>query len=141
MSIATKFMAAALAVGATIAAPAAAFATIAPPAVTHPGSTAQSALHSVRTAPGHIRRVACRSYTFNVYYDSTRVICYEGIGTIRPGITGVYRITAGSDAGVLCVRARSLLQCSHFTRHELLKYPRQRHVALSYLRIINTSHP
>jgi hypothetical protein len=141
MSIATKFMAAVLAVGATIAAPADAFASTAPPAVTRPSTTAQSTLHSVSTALDRIRKVACRSYTFNVYYHNTREICYQGIGTIRPSITDVYRITAGSNAGVLCVHVGSLHQCTRFTRNEPFNYPRQRHVALDYVRIITTSHP
>ena len=131
MSIARKFTAAAMVVSATIAAPTAALASTA--------SAVSPAGHSVSAAPQAIRKVVCKSYTFNVRYDGRREICYEGTGTIRPDIKNVDRITTGGNEGVFCVAARSFHECVSFRKHGSFSYRPQQHVELVYLRIIVAS--
>jgi hypothetical protein len=121
MSILRRFTITALVAGALISAPAVAFAAAAPSAATPPAATVSkpSPAHAAATA---IRKVRCRSYTFNVY--TTRgESCFEGIGTIRLHIKNVREITTGENTGNLTVVRGHAHQLVFFSRHEAFAFP------------------
>ncbi len=105
MSILRKLTITALAAGSLVSVPAAAFASPAP------------ASHSPAAAAGAIRRVPCRSSTFDVY--TTRgMACYEGTGTIRLHVRDVREITAGRNAGDFELQRGHAYQRADFGRYQ-----------------------
>jgi hypothetical protein len=135
MSTSLKFMIAALASGAAIAAPSAAFASTARPAAPRLAAATAIARSSADAASAKIHKVPCRSWTFNVYHDSRGKTCYEVPGTTRPNISNVRMITAGQNAGDFCVQARTAYGCRFFVPHENFFFPLGEHVKLVFLEI------
>jgi hypothetical protein len=135
MSVLRKFMIAALVAGAATAAPATSFASTAQSATSQPGATTASTAHSVSAVPAKIRRVACRSYTFNVFSPPHRETCYEGTGTIKPGIRNVYRITTGENTGFMEIRVGPTDIYRNFLPGGILKGLPGEHIDLLLLHI------
>jgi hypothetical protein len=135
MSVLRKFMVTTLITGAAIAAPSAASAATARHVAPRlPGVTA--AVPSPADAvPAKIRKVPCRSWTFNVYHGTRGGTCYEGPGTVRPDIKNVRTITTGENTGIFCVQSGTAHACGGFRPNQLFIYPPARHVELVFLEI------
>lgn len=131
MPILRKAVIVALVSGAAITAPSVAFASTTQAAV--PGlAAATSSAH----AAGAIRKVPCKSWTFNVYHGHGARTCYEATGVTRPNISNVHEITTGENTGTFCVQSGHAIECTGFLPHKSFRSPRP--IRLTFLDITHT---
>lgn len=122
MSIPRKLIIAALAAGAAVATGAA------PPAL---ASTTQPA--TVQQI-GTIHKAPCTRLTFNVYYGTSKRVCYAGIGSLRVDIPNVHRITTGENMGLFTVRIKQGTENRYFAPNEIFSFLTP-HTELVYLQL------
>lgn len=97
-----------------------------------------SAATTTAAAPGIVRPVACRTWTFNVYHGAQRT-CFEGKGAIRVLIPDVTRITTGENTGILDVYALGgYYPPEHFRPHGVIQFRRPGGVVLTLIDITHT---
>ena len=97
---------------------------------------AAAAVPAASAAPGRaVMRVPCTSTTFDVYSATLGEVCYEGLGTIRPNIPNVYRITTGVNAGSAQLTAAGSTQTIIFHPRQIILIPIAKHETLTALTI------
>jgi hypothetical protein len=71
-------------------------------------------------APAKVRKVPCRSWTFDVTYNGGHRACYEGVGLLRVRLPRVRRITTGENAGFFSLQGTNPPSAIsvHFRPHE-----------------------
>lgn len=96
-----------------------------------------SLARAAATAPAKvIRQVACKPWTFNVYYGSKHEKCYAGHGTKVVRIPNVHVVTTGDNRGSFTYTQRNGEGRIAFVPRERLGFAAGRHVELVTLTIV-----
>lgn len=75
------------------------------------------------TASQDIHRVPCTSATFNVYYGTNSVACYEGRGGLPVRLYPVHKMTTGENAGYFSVIVHGTHAAGNFNPREIISFP------------------
>jgi hypothetical protein len=110
MPVLRKLIIAALALGAAVTAVAAPSAALA--------STAQPAIVQHTEKPGTIHRAPCTRLTFDVYYGTSKRVCFAGDGSLVVNIPNVRLITTGENRGLFAVRVNQAIEERYFLPNE-----------------------
>jgi hypothetical protein len=108
-SLPTRF---AVAAGAAVLAGAATLAAIGADTLPAAASTASQDIH----------RVPCTGATFNVYYRTNSVACYEGSGELPVRLYPVHQMTTGENAGYFSVIVHGHHAISNFNPREIISF-------------------